>query len=298
MNDAARDNGYKYNGKELNEDWGLGWYDYGARWYMPDLGRWGAVDPLAEDYTPLNPYNYVADNPIINYDPDGEFIGTIIGGIIGGVTAAIRGENVFKGIVSGAAAGAVADLVIATGGTGLVALAVAGAASGAAGNYVDQRLNGVSHEDVSWKNVGISAALGGSLGYLGGKINLGPSLGRAQGWLGRQFSRAFARKGEFEVGEITSTIIDNGSNIAGSGTPRLKSTARLRKEWKEIHKEPWPKDPLTGENYIAHHRNALADGGIDHGANIDPLSKKDHINLHKERGDFKRFAQRRNKKKN
>jgi RHS repeat-associated protein len=41
MNDAARDNGYKYNGKELNEDWGLGWYDYGARWYMPDLGDGG-----------------------------------------------------------------------------------------------------------------------------------------------------------------------------------------------------------------------------------------------------------------
>jgi RHS repeat-associated protein len=73
MNDAARDNGYKYNGKELNEDWGLGWYDYGARWYMPDLGRWGAVDPLAEEAPDWTPYRYGFNSPINYTDPDGLF---------------------------------------------------------------------------------------------------------------------------------------------------------------------------------------------------------------------------------
>ena len=39
MDDAsARDNQYKYNSKELNSDFGLGWYDYGARWYDASLG--------------------------------------------------------------------------------------------------------------------------------------------------------------------------------------------------------------------------------------------------------------------
>ncbi len=67
-------NHYLYNGKELNADLGLDWYDYGARWLDVETGRWSTIDPLAENYASMSPFNYVANNPISNIDPDGRRI--------------------------------------------------------------------------------------------------------------------------------------------------------------------------------------------------------------------------------
>ena len=66
---AANPHSYTYNGKELQAE--TGWHDYGARMYDGQIGRWGAVDPLAGKYVNVSEYTYVLNNPIIHIDPNG-----------------------------------------------------------------------------------------------------------------------------------------------------------------------------------------------------------------------------------
>lgn len=65
---------FKYNGKELQKDEELDWYDFGARMYDAALGRWHAIDPMAEKYASWSPYQYVMNNPMKFIDPDGRDI--------------------------------------------------------------------------------------------------------------------------------------------------------------------------------------------------------------------------------
>lgn len=71
-------NRYKFGGKELqsgefSNGSGLEQYDFGARYYDQQIGRWNSIDPLTEKSSGLTPYRYGFNNPIRFLDPNGAY---------------------------------------------------------------------------------------------------------------------------------------------------------------------------------------------------------------------------------
>ena len=57
------------SGKEKDSE--TGYYYFGVRYYNSDLSLWLSVDPMADKYPSLSPYNYYVWNPMRIVDPDG-----------------------------------------------------------------------------------------------------------------------------------------------------------------------------------------------------------------------------------
>ncbi|WP_282781062.1 RHS repeat domain-containing protein, partial [Phaeodactylibacter xiamenensis] len=91
---VAPDNDYRYNGKELNDDYGIGLYDYGARWYDAAIGRFTTIDRFAEKYYSYSSYGYAASDPIKHIDVNGDSLN---------VSELINGDENVAGDPEGAA---------------------------------------------------------------------------------------------------------------------------------------------------------------------------------------------------
>ena len=65
-------NAFSFTGKEKDSE--SGYYYFGARYYQPTLSIWNSVDPMADKYPSLSPYNYCAWNPMKLVDPNGDTI--------------------------------------------------------------------------------------------------------------------------------------------------------------------------------------------------------------------------------
>jgi len=63
----------KFTGHFLEQEGDLGIYHAGARLYDPEVPRFYGVDAMRSERTWISPYNYVQNNPVNRYDPDGNF---------------------------------------------------------------------------------------------------------------------------------------------------------------------------------------------------------------------------------
>ncbi len=92
---TSPENKYKYNSKELQDEFGVDWYDYGWRQYDPALGRFMTQDRFAEKYYDISQYQYAANNPILYIDVNGDSLMFFENGVY--VTTLDDGKEEFTG---------------------------------------------------------------------------------------------------------------------------------------------------------------------------------------------------------
>jgi RHS repeat-associated protein len=229
-----------YTGHEYEAEVGL--YNYKARHYDPQIGRFIMPDPAAQF---PSPYTYAANNPIIYLDPDGALsVGWMIGaGIVGAIAT----------IAAGIATGGLAVAFLAPG----LAMSVAvGATAGVVGALAQNLVLGIgaaiNHEKFSVKQLGVdvlAGLVGGALGsaaggvvgrgvmsgamklgasrgmiVVAGSVSSGGAGGLVGSFSGAGINSAFTGQSLFTKGNALSFLI---SGLAGLGGGLLASGAYL-----------------------------------------------------------------------
>ena len=162
---------YQYNGIEYVDAFALNVNMAPYRTLDPTIGRWWGVDPLAEDYLSLSPYNAMGNSPLVYNDPNGDAIGPIIAlGIqamlVSGARAHSQGGSFVGGALRGGAFYALG--AVATAGVG----GIFGAVSGVGHEALRATVHGVVGGGLSHAQGG-SFAQGFGAGFLSSAIGSG-----------------------------------------------------------------------------------------------------------------------------
>ena len=68
---GTENNHHTYLGKEISKELGLNWLSFRHRNYMPEIGRFFGVYPVAGDYVTISPYQFAHNNPIWKIELEG-----------------------------------------------------------------------------------------------------------------------------------------------------------------------------------------------------------------------------------
>jgi len=86
----------------------IDWYDYGFRFYDPAIGRFPSLDPLADRFAHVSPYNYAENRPIDGIDLWGlQWVGNtaIMVDAQKGNSSSFSGKDYMNAVVKGTAKG-------------------------------------------------------------------------------------------------------------------------------------------------------------------------------------------------
>jgi RHS repeat-associated protein len=184
-----------------------------GRMYDPVVGRVLSVDNYVQDLygtQDYNRYSYAKNNPLVNSDPDGEWINFVIGAVIGGFSGyqigkseGASGWDLLPYILGGAAVGTLSagfgSAVTASVGSS-VAVGYGGLLGAGIGGAVAGATSGVGFAAISGGNIGKGAWTGAVSGLTGGTVgaSLGGRLGAFAGGAASGATGAALNGGNFK----------------------------------------------------------------------------------------------------
>jgi RHS repeat-associated protein len=219
--------------EDLTLQLGIQVYDFNARTYDQQIGRFLQVDPMMEHYNQegISPYHYCYNNPMLYTDPDGKvgIIGAIVGAVIGGGGSLIKSVMdegwgaLTKGSTWGkagvnAAAGAI------VGATGTYALGLVATAATTFGTSL-------AEDAIDGKKLNFGkAAVNGAVSTL--FFGFGQSIGtkwarnvRSNNWSGplnrSAFQQYLAKDAGKNVGQLVDRAVDLVTFGAGIGIDQI-----------------------------------------------------------------------------
>ena len=209
----ANVNPLRYRGYVYDQE--TGFYYLNSRYYDPAVGRFINSDEYASTGQGLlgnNMYAYCQNNPVKHIDSQGTFINTItgavVGGIIGAINAAIEGDDVLAaaaiGAATGAIAGVAADIAIATGGVGAIAIAAVGGAISGGLNYAGNEL--ANKREIRGANLVLEATVGAAANLL--------TFGTGGGSLAKRGGKVLTKM----TNSLTSTVMKNTTKTVARKT--------------------------------------------------------------------------------